>query len=629
MERLEVGYQAQNVDEIKSQWIRYNHEQSKTVRCMTVDARKGVYKSVCSCAPIKNGKEWRENTICKAHVFTYKYKVTSIDLEHTCSADQPGRKRQYSAALLSLASEEIREYAGPTRQRGSRTAVQQFSENARAAGFEIGRTQAYRVMQRIKQDPIETHIGQYFLLTKMLKVWKRADTGGTYELDTHEASWNEDLEAFQRCYIAPSFCKHAWQHSKVGFVVLDPSFKTTSHFGHTFFLAVTYDGNNETVLLAFAICDSESDDNWIWFLLNLMKDFPGIQILLLGSKQAIENPNFQHLLQLISAKVSRCVQSLILDYPEKIPKNDRILIRKMALACTPELYNTYLQVVRKRNPQAATWFDERKDQFVSFSFLDAGKKRFAKVANDVAEDPFLKEVMESIQELPIATMLVSLLTKLIATHIERKNKAEKWLEENQLPNSVKQLHDQNIADAANHYVQPVYNKGGVWKAYVSHTKADEPMHRLLVTINTNNFGVECPCRWSQDMGCPCVHCAALLFEKNLHPQDAQWFHARYHVSTLVRMYDAPSTPDFSLSLSGKLSVVTLVPPQQCGERTKKPRTYTPTSNPDTVRVCRACGEKGHNHKTCQNPSTRYQFQRFSEQAKKWAESQTDVKVMTM
>jgi hypothetical protein len=149
--------------------------------------------------------------------------------------------------------------------------------------------------------------------------------------------------------LRPSANMPGRQYSKVGFVVLDPTFKVMSHFGNTFFLAVTDDGNNGIVLLAFALCNSESDNSWIWFLLNLMRDFPGIQILLLGSKQAIKNPNFQHLLQLISAKVSQCVQSLICNYPGKILKDDWILIGKMALACTPELYSiyTYLQAIQK------------------------------------------------------------------------------------------------------------------------------------------------------------------------------------------------------------------------------------------------------------------------------------------
>jgi hypothetical protein len=620
---LRVGYEEEDLTGIKSQWIRYNHDISKSVKCMTADKRKGAYKSVCACAPNKNGTEWRENAICKAHIFIYKNKVTSVNLEHTCSAEDPGRKRQYSVALMTLASEEIRDYTGPTRDRG--TSVQQYAENARAAGFQMGRTQAYKVLQRINQDPIETHIGQYFLLTKIFKGWKRSDSGGAYELDTTDASWNDDLEAFQRCYIAPSFSKHAWKHSKMKFLTLNASFITGGHFSHTILLAVTYDANNEAVLLAFALCDQESGENWIWFLQNLMRDFPGIQILLSSSKQAMDNPEFRNLLQLISAHCSQCIQSLIDDCPEKVSKDDWALVERLGKAPTFQLFNVYLQALQKRNPEVAIWLDARKDQFASHLFLEAGKTRFGRVVDGVAEDPCLKEIIESVQDLPIATLLVTLLTKLAILQTERKHRAEQHGEP--LSDYISQHYEKTLLDASKHHVQPTYNKDGIWKAYVSYDKEDVPLYRILVTVNTDTYQMQCPCEWSQNLGYPCVHCSAFFLKKNLYSKDVRWFHARYLTSTLISMYDAPTLPGFYSA--GKLAVVELAPPQQRGERTKKRRAYTPTSNPDTARVCRACGEKGHHHKTCHNPSTQYQFERFSVQAKKWADAQNDVKPMNV
>jgi len=626
MECLRVGYEAPDGDlsEIKSEWLRYNHELSKEVKAMTVDKRSGIYKSVCACAPKKNAKEWRENTICKAHLFIYKNKVTSVSLEHHCTEANPGRKRQYSVAMIALASDEIRDYDAPTQERG--TAVQKYAETAKAAGFELGKSQAYKVIQRISQEPLETHIGQYFLLTSVLKAWKRLDVGGTYEMDTIPASWNENLDSFQRLYVAPSFAKHAWKHCQMRLVTLNASFRTGGHFSHVLLLAVTYDANDDMIILAMGLCDEEKESNWVWFMQNLMRDFPGIQLVLSSSKNFMESTELNGLLKLIAAQRCWCIRRLMEACPEKLSKSDQVLVIEMAKASTSQLYRAFWQNLHKENTSAAMWFDSRKDLFASHVFLESGKRRFEKVEDNVGKDETICGIVKAVSERPIATLLVTYMYKWVQLHTLRKEASHRPQQQYHELCPVAYQDSRRIqSQAAQHVVQVVFNKKSAWKAYVSFGKVDYALHRMLVFVDGSSYDFKCPCQKGVELGRPCVHAAALMLEKHLNTEDARWFHERYHSSTQSAIYNPPRVLDYS-SLKGKLNVEELTPPEQSHasqiEKRKNYSSGTPSKEPS--KICGACGKKGHHPKTCQNPSTEYQFERFATKARKWAGDQRDL-----
>lgn len=627
MECLVVGYEAPDGDlsTCKSQWLRYNHELSKEVKAMTVDKRSGIYKSVCACAPKKNAKEWRENTICKAHLFIYKNIVTSVCLEHHCTEADPGRKRQYSVSMITLASDEIREYNGPTKERG--TAVQKYAQAAKAAGFDLGRSQAYKVLHKINQDPLETHIGQYFLLSSIIKAWKRIDAGGTFEMETIPASWNDNLDSFLRLYMAPSFAKHAWKQCQMRFVTVTANLRTRGHFAHTLLLAATYDSNDDVVLLAVGICDQDKESSWVWFMQHLMRDFPGIQIVLSSSKHFMEGKEVDELLKLIAAQRCWCIRRLIKECPEKLSKNEQAIVVDMAKAPTIQLYRAYLQNFQRENSSAATWFDNRKDLFASHVFLEAGKIRFGKVEDHVSADETIREMVSSIAERPIATLIVTFLHRWSLLHIQRKHAATEALQQANglLCHRVYQDLKMKQTLAARHDVRIVFNKGGLWKAYVSFGTVDHALHRMLVSADESTYEAKCPCQQGLEMGYPCVHAISLLLAKNLNMDDSRWLHERYHSSTQSAIYNPPRQGDFSC-IKGGLVVDEMTPREQgrSPQVSKRKSATLQGSNKEPSKVCRACGGKGHHHKTCQNPSTEYQFERFGPKARKWAEEQVKI-----
>ena len=94
---------------------------------------------------------------------------------------------------------------------------------------------------------------------------------GTYCQLLHE----EDGDyRFKRIFICPSPSRQSFQFCRE-IVALDGTF-IKSCFIQTLLLAVSIDANNEIVLLAWAVVESENDSSWTYFLHHLKAAIPTI-----------------------------------------------------------------------------------------------------------------------------------------------------------------------------------------------------------------------------------------------------------------------------------------------------------------------------------------------------------------
>jgi hypothetical protein len=226
---------------------------------------------------------------------------------------------------------------------------------------------------------MEVHLGQYFLLTSLLERWRTDDPDGNYILETTITPWVPEegfppLGQFDRSYVAMSSSKQAWAtegHMKM--VFCDGTFTTSGKFKHTLLFAVTMDGNNQILLLAFAAVDVENESNWVWFTETLIGDFPGIEVFQSDADKGITSHTFQELLSQHQIRHGRCVKHMFENCRTKIgqtlsqPVRDKIM--GMAKAYTREQYDCIkshlVSLKDKAAAAAAEWFDSRRDDFAT------------------------------------------------------------------------------------------------------------------------------------------------------------------------------------------------------------------------------------------------------------------------
>ena len=99
----------------------------------------------------------------------------------------------------------------------------------------------------------------------------------------------------------------------ISLLACDGTFTRGIPFKQTILLAVTYDGQNELCILAFACLEAENADNWVYFKECLHLDFPGYDVWMSDADKGITSNAFgqlQDLSQSLGADfvISRCAR---------------------------------------------------------------------------------------------------------------------------------------------------------------------------------------------------------------------------------------------------------------------------------------------------------------------------------
>ena len=130
---------------------------------------------------------------------------------------------------------------------------------------------AKRAKKNLLGDDLENQAMQFRLLPAYV------DAVCTTDLQAHVRLSVEDRERmrrFQGLFICPSISRGAFSHCR-SFLAMDGSF-IKEIFNLTILLAASIDVNNHSVLLAWAIVESENESSWRFFLSNLRAAIPEV-----------------------------------------------------------------------------------------------------------------------------------------------------------------------------------------------------------------------------------------------------------------------------------------------------------------------------------------------------------------
>ena len=112
---------------------------------------------------------------------------------------------------------------------------------------------------------------QFRLLPAYVDAVRAADPQVHVRLSVED---REGTRRFQRLFICPGISRGAFRHCRP-FVAMGGTF-TKEIFNLTILLTMSVDANNHSVLLAWAIVESENEGSWRFFLSNLCAAIPEV-----------------------------------------------------------------------------------------------------------------------------------------------------------------------------------------------------------------------------------------------------------------------------------------------------------------------------------------------------------------
>jgi Transposase, Mutator family len=214
-----------------------------------------------------------------------------------------------------------------------------------ATGVSLKTGQANLAVKTKSHDTIEAHLGQFFWIPSLINAYKESDPEGTYMLEEDPCVWDSGLRQFRRCYVCLLTSKHFWSNASIRLLSCDGTHTRNNCFKQVVLITTAYDGNNNIVVLAFAIVDVEDGDNWTWYKEQLEEDFLGISIWMSDKGKGITSNAFQlNLSQSVDEfAVSRCARHIAENCKEQCKKglmneHYKKMIINLAKSITEETY---------------------------------------------------------------------------------------------------------------------------------------------------------------------------------------------------------------------------------------------------------------------------------------------------
>ncbi|KAJ0967547.1 hypothetical protein J5N97_024464 [Dioscorea zingiberensis] len=527
----------------------------------------------------KEGCPWRIHVAKCPGVPTFS--IRTLHADHTCEGVRNLHHQQASVGWVAR-SVEARLRDNP--QYKPKEILQDIREQH---GVAVSYMQAWRGKERSMAAVHGTLEDGYRLLPAYCEQIRRTNPGS---IALVYATGSENC--FHRLFISYRASIYGFLHACRPLLELDKAQLKGKYLG-SLLCASAVDANDTLFPLAFAIVDSETDDNWMWFLSELRKllgvstdKMPVLTILSERQKGVVEavETHFP------SAYHGFCLRHVSESFRDEF-KNSKLvnLFWNAVYALTSAEFE--MKVAEMMEVQdVMSWFHRYPPSLWAVAYFEG--VRYGHFTLGVTE--LLYNWALEGHELPIVQMMEHIRHHLTAWFDERRNMGMSWT--SVLVPSAEKLISEAVADSRCYQV----------------LRANKVEFEIVSSERTNIVDIQsrcCSCRRWQIYGIPCAHAAAALLscgeDVRLYAQD--FFSINSYRETYSQ--DINPIPDKSLwkdlaeGTEGGLgkSDIIIRPPKTRrppGRPKKKVLRIESLKRPKRVVQCGRCHLLGHSQKKC-------------------------------
>ncbi|KAI5328405.1 hypothetical protein L3X38_027802 [Prunus dulcis] len=396
------------------------------------------------------------------------------------------------------------------------------------------------------------------------------------------------INRFRRVFVSFGGCIAGFQYC-IPLLFIDVTFLKSKYKGQLL-CASGKNGNQGFYPLAFGVVDSETEENWTWFLQHLasiLLPMGRVVTFFSDRNQGLLNamgfvfPGWPHSYYYYHLK-----QNLISKYPKsgygKLLQ-DRVinLFSRCAYAVTEEEFKVAMDelVIVGSSKVKAFISDLSRDHYANAFFKGM---RYGEMENSLAES--FNNWVGVFRDLPVLPLIEGIRQKLMVLNSQRRIEAEKWTTV-LCPEMETRLCENAEA-------------GRTWAVRRSNCIVFEVFADYYVMVDLEQR--TCSCRLWQIDDFPCTHAVATILAKRDSVYD--YVECYYKTDFFRKAYESPifPIPDIGKGLGSNGSTAGVVLP---------PITKRPAGRPPTKRIkvfgefkrplkCSRCSVAGHNRKTC-------------------------------
>ncbi|XP_058102740.1 uncharacterized protein LOC131246535 [Magnolia sinica] len=511
-----------------------------------------------------------------------KFKIKKINNVHTCGGGvgkdgHPHATRRWVASIIKdkvrdmpqykprdIANDIFREYGVSLKYHQARRGKAMAQEQLQGS-----RAEAYNQLPWLCERIRETNPGSLVTLT------------------------TTDESRFHRFFVSFHASQHGFENGCRPLILLDGTSLRDKCQG-TLLAAVSVDGNDGIFPIAFAVVDTESYDNWHWFLSELKLAVSVNQTITIVSDrcngleeavpQIFKDSYHAYSLHHLTEDFKR-----VLKGPSQMVKDALVdEFKQAAYSFGITNFNSCIDSIRNVSHDVAAWLLESKPEHWSNAFFRGS--RYDHVSSNIAE-LFYGWISEE-RELSIIQMIDTIRCKMMEMIYRSREASSAW--STVLTPSMEQRLQLEMYNSRP--LSVLFSSGSVFEV------RDDSVN--IVDIET----WDCTCqRWKMS-GLPCIHAAAVFDRTGRNMYD---YCSRYFTVDCYRLAYTESIhpiPDIGKPISEDSNTQMIVRPPRIHRprqpsRWPKKKRKEPLDQNKKLRLfhCSRCGAVGHNKATCREP----------------------------
>jgi len=451
----------------------------------------------------------------------------------------------------------------------------------REYGIQLNYSQAWRAKEIAREQLQGSYKEAYNQLPFFCEKIKETNPGSIATFST------KDDSSFHRLFVSFHASISGFDQGCRPLIFLD-SIPLNSKYQGTLLAATAADADDGIFPIAFAVVDAETEDNWLWFLLELKS---AVSV----SRQITFVADFQNGLKKSLAEIfDKCYHSYCLRrLAEKLNKDlkgqfsheaRRFMVNDFyAAAYAPRLegFQRSVENIKGISPEAYNWVVQSEPEHWANAFF--GGARYDHMSSNFGQQ-FYNWISEA-HELPITQMVDALRGKMMEAIYTRRVESNQW--KTKLTPSKEEKLEKEMSIARSLQV------------LLSHGSTFEVRGESVDVVDIDHW--DCSCKGWQLTGLPCCHAVAVFECIGRSPYD---YCSRYFTTESYRLSYAESiqpVPNVDRPVQGELTeagVIVTPPP------TKRPPGRPKTKQAESTDIikrqlqCSKCKGLGHNKKTC-------------------------------